>query len=185
MALQFFPEKFERGLLTKIIEIARATAHPADRTRVFVSQKAYSDAFAEADFDAAFLKARRGLHNGVSEGKIAGILFFRFSRHRIIALVPDIIDHPDYEHFQEKIVIRIIGSLMHVDFNDPWIANLAGTMRPGGLRYNFQKIYGELMYLTCRRHYNQESLALFFDTCAYLSHAIAEIRRLESAPPAP
>jgi hypothetical protein len=34
--------------------------------------------------------------------------------------------------------------------------------------------------MTCRRHYNQESLALFFDTYAYLSHVIDEIRTLES-----
>src|SRR5690349_13757496 len=86
MALQFFTETFQRGLLAKIDQFAKNSAHPSDKNRIFISEKAYADAFAEADFDASFLKARRGLLNGISEGKLAGVLFYRFSRHRIIHL---------------------------------------------------------------------------------------------------
>lgn len=182
MTLQFFTESFQSGLLTKIVDFAKTLAHPADRTRIYVSEKAYAEAFAEADFDARFLKARRGLVNGLSEGKLAGVLFYRLSRHRIVHLGHEIIDNSYYENFQEKIIIKIVGSLMHIDFNDPWIFRKIGSKRPGGMRYNFLNIHGELMYLTCRRHYNQESLALFFDTCAYLSVAIDEIRALENKP---
>lgn len=162
MGLLFFSPTLHDGLLKKIIEFSREAAHPADRSRVFVSDMAYADAFVEADYDAHFLKTRRGLNNGLSEGKLAGVLFFRFNRRRIVHLSHEIADNSFYEHFQEKVIIRIIGALLHVNFNDPWIKSWAGQKRPGGMRHNFQDIYGELMYLTCRRHYNQESLALFF-----------------------
>ncbi len=184
MAFQYFSQHFHNGLLDKIIDISRQMAQPADRTRIKVSSKAYSEAFSEADFDAFFLKSRRGLANGVSEGKLTGVLFFRMCRHKIINLSHEIVDHPDYEHFQEKIMIKIIGSLMHLDFNDPWIKELIGKPRPSGMRLNFQNIHNELLFVTCRRHYNQESLALFFDTFAFLSHAMEEIRTLKpQAPP--
>ncbi|UEM20129.1 hypothetical protein JL100_024105 [Skermanella mucosa] len=112
MTLQFFTESFQRGLLGRIIQVAKASAHPSDRARIYVSEKAYAEAFAEADFDASFLKARRGLLNGISEGKLSGVLFYRFSRHRIVHLGHEIIDNFHYENFQEKIIINIIGSLM-------------------------------------------------------------------------
>ncbi len=117
MALQFFTDTFQRGLLDKIAQFAANLAHPGDKNRVFISEKAYAEAFAEADFDASFLKARRGLLNGVSEGKLAGVLFYRFSRHRIVHVGHEIADNSHYEHFQEKVIIKIIGSLMNVDFN--------------------------------------------------------------------
>lgn len=182
MALLFFPESMQKGLLSQIVKIARDMARPADRVRVFVSEKAYVEAFGEADYDAHFLRTRRGLTNGLSEGKLAGVLFFRLSRHRIIHLSQEITEHEDYEHFQEKVIIKIIGALLHIDFNDPWIIERIKKKRPGGMRHDFQNFYNELLYLTCRRHYNQESLALFFDTCAYLSHAIDELRALGKAP---
>src|SRR5687767_4322414 len=127
MALQFFTDTFQRGLLVKIAQFARSSAHPSDKGRVFISEKAYADAFAEADFDASFLKARRGLLNGISEGKLAGVLFYRFSRHRIVHLGHEIIDNSYYEHFQEKIAIRLVSSLMNVDFNDQWVVEKIGT----------------------------------------------------------
>jgi hypothetical protein len=182
MALLFFPDSMQKGLLSRIVQFAKETAHPADRSRVFISEKAYVEAFIEADYDAHFLKTRRGLTNGLSEGKLAGVLFFRLSRHRIIHLSQEITEYEDYEHFQEKVIIRIIGSLLHIDFNDPWIVERIKKERPGGMRHKFQNFYNELLYLSCRRHYNQESLALFFDTCAYLSHAIDELRALGKAP---
>jgi len=180
MATQFFPDTFQRGVLAKIAQFAREAAHSVDKDRIFISGKAYTDALAEAEFDANFLRDRRGLRNGISEGKLAGVLFYRFSRHRIVHLGHEIVDDPHYEHFQEKVIVKIIGSLLNVNFNDEWIRSKIGNKRPSGLRNNFQNLYGELMYLTCRRHYNQESLALFFDTYVYLSHAIDEIRMLES-----
>ncbi len=143
---------------------------------MFVSAKAYAQAFSEADFDAHFMRQRRGLSAGLSEGKLAGILFFRLTRHRIISLDPSIGDTSEYENFQEKLVITIIASLLRVEFNDPWIKELKGKPRPSGMRLNFQDIYGELLFFTSRRHYNQESLALFFDTWSYLSHAVDTLR---------
>lgn len=185
MGLLFFPQTIQEGLLGRIIQFADEMAHPADRTRVFISAKAYAEAFVEADYDAYFIQTRRGLTNGLSEGKLAGVLFFRLSRHRIIHLSKEITENQDYEHFQEKVIIKIIGALLHIDFNDPWIIERVKKSRPGGMRHKFQNFYNELLYLTCRRHYNQESLALFFDTCAYLSHAIEELRRLGAAPARP
>ncbi|MBF0375116.1 MAG: hypothetical protein HQL39_17075 [Alphaproteobacteria bacterium] len=169
-------------MLRKIVEIARGLAHPTDKARIYASEEAFADAFTEADFDAHFLKIRRGNQNGNSEGKMAGLLYFRLTRHRIIHLPPEIVDHSHYKYFQEKVIIKIVGSLMKVDFNDPWILEKNGTRRPGGRKWQFQDIYSELQYLTCRRHYNQESLALFFDTAIYLQEAIDEIRRIKDSP---
>jgi len=179
-SLQFFTEHFQREFLKKIREYARKLALPADATRIFISEVAYADAIAEADFDAEFVKMRRGNGNGNSEGKLAGILYFRLTRHKIIHFSPEIAEHNDYARFQERVVVQLIGSLLQVDFNDVWIQQRKNTKRPGGMRYNFQDIYGELQYLTCRRHYNQESLALFFDTLVYLQHALDEMRAMQS-----
>ncbi len=176
MPLQFFTENFQRELLGKIRKYALEQTNPADRTRVFISGIAYADAFSEADFDAQFLKARRGNRNGNSEGKLAGVLYFRMTRHQIIHLSPEIAENPHYSRFQERLMIKIIGALLNVNFSDPWITSKAGQTRSSGLRWQFQDIYSELQFLTCRRHYNQESLALFFDTFVYLQRAIDEAR---------
>jgi hypothetical protein len=178
MSSSYFPENFQSKLFHRFIVFCEKLAHPADKTRIFLSKKAYAEAFIEADFDAIFLEKRRGLPAGLSEGKLAGILFYRFSRHRIIHLSHEIIDHPDYENFQEKVVISIMWALMHINLNDPWIRQKEGSRRPGGMRGRFLGIQDELIYLTSKRHYNQESLALFFDTCAYLSFAVDEIHSL-------
>lgn len=176
MSFNFFSEKMNAGLLLKIEDAARRLSRPGDEDKVRISARAYANAFAEADFDAHFAKLRRGLKDGVSEGKLAGILFYRLTRHRIVLLDSDIADVSHYEDFQEKLMISIIGSLMHVDFNDPWVTQLEGTRRPEGMKFEFQDIHGELRYFTNKRHYNQESLALFFDTWSYLSHAIRQLR---------
>jgi hypothetical protein len=179
MALVYFSEDNQRKFLKKIVESATQTAFPADRMRIYVSADAFADAFTEADFDAHFLKSRRGNANGNSEGKLAGVLFFRLTRHRIIHLSPEIVDHTHYKNFQEKIIIKLIISLLGVDIEDPWIAQKIGQARPGGRKWELQDLNGELTYLTCRRHYNQESLALFFETLIYLQTAITEVRQLE------
>lgn len=181
MPLLFFSESSQRKFLKKLVDIARTEARPEDGRCVFVSSDAFADAFTEADFDAYFIKMRRGNKEGNSEGKLAGIIYFRLTRHRFVHLPPELVDEGHYRHFQERIIIKFVASLLRVDLNDPWIRSRVGTERPEGLRRNFQDIYSELKYLTCRRHYNQESLALFFDTAVYLQQAIDEVRGLESA----
>ena len=180
MALQYFTETFQHSLLKKIHEYALKECHPADRTRVFISSIAYADAFSEADFDAHFLKLRRGNHHGNSEGKLAGVLYFRLTRHQIIHISQEIVENSHYNRFQERIMVKIVGALLNVDFNHPWIRARVGQLRPQGVRFAFQDIYSELQFLTCRRHYNQESLALFFDSFVYLQHAIDDLTKAQT-----
>jgi hypothetical protein len=122
--------------------------------------------------DAHFMEKRRNLNDGVSEGKLAGALYYRLTRAKIISLAPDVFDEDKFVDFQERVMIRLVTDLLHVRLDHPWIKQLAGTQRGGGLRSEFQNISGELIYLTSKRHYNQESLALFFDTMVYLAQIL-------------
>ncbi len=174
--LKFFKSMVLGDMLDKVIELSIASSlDPADKDKIAVSGEAFYDAIKEADCDAYFLEQRRSLSNGVSEGKLAGILYFRLTRHRIIHLSPDICEKKEYAHFQEKRIIKIVMALLNIEIDHIWINKRIGTQRDRGLRKNFQNIYEELLYITARRHYNQESLALFFDTLVYLSHALDEI----------
>ena len=177
MAFKYFSEKTHAGILAMIRKYAKERVRSGDEEKVKISSLAYANAFAEADFDASFAKVRRGLDAGISEGKLAGILYYRLTRHCIVHLDSDITDTSYYQDFQEKLMIIIIGSLMNVNFNDPWIQKLEGTPRAKGMKLDFQDIHGELRYFTSKRHYNQESLALFFDTWSYLGHAIDTLRK--------
>ncbi|WP_143271036.1 MULTISPECIES: hypothetical protein [unclassified Azospirillum] len=177
MSLSYFPKNFIETVLGRIIDTTVNRAHPADVTRVFVSNKAFSLAMIEADFDATFLKSRRGFERGISEGKICGILLYRLYKHRIINLSSEIIENDHYENFQEKVIIEVVCGLLKVNTVHPWIREKIGKERVVGSNLKFQDIFGELMYILSRRHYNQESLGLFFDSISYLVYAITELEK--------
>lgn len=170
--MQFFPDSFVLKIYDKFAETAIGLVAPEHRGHVYFSDRSYFQAFEEADCDAVFMKQRRGLEKGISEGKLAGAMYFRLTRHRIIHLSKDIYDLSQYENLQEKVAIKVVCDLLRIDLQSGWIRQLAGSPRPGGMRTNFQNLYQELIYITSKRHYNQESLALFFDSCAYLARAI-------------
>ncbi|MEG3618873.1 hypothetical protein V5T82_10445 [Magnetovibrio sp. PR-2] len=180
-SILFFSENAQRKLLAQIIEYALEAVHVDDFEGVSVDFGRFFSAMREANFDIEFVHRRRGLENGISEGKLAGIVFYRLTRERIINLNQSLLKQGHFQFLQEEVMIKIIGALLHVDFSDEWIAQKIGTERSEGMRQKFQDLYNELRYISCRRHYNQESLALFFDSMVYLQTAIDEMRRISSA----
>ncbi len=170
----FFSENFERKFFDNLIKETLERVPYGSHDDVFFSDYEFFSAMREADLDAQFMDARRGLDHGISEGKVAGILYFRLARAKIIYLGPKLSSQEGYRNIQSEILLILLGSLLHVDFNHPWVSGKAGNQRNAGMRNCFQDIYKELLYVTCRRHYNQESLALFFDSFVYLQHAIDE-----------
>jgi len=182
--MQYFSDRFVQGIYDKFIEKTIEFLDPEHRDHVYFLDRSYYQAFEEADCDAVFMKHRRKLDKGISEGKLAGAIYFRLTRHKIVHLSKDIYELSQYENLQERVAISIVCALLRIDLQGEWISKLVGTTRPGGMRTNFQNLYGELIYITSKRHYNQESLALFFDSCAYLAHAVKLLNTpLASLPP--
>lgn len=179
--MPFFPNAFKKDIYAKFIEYTLEYVNEHHHDFVLFHTKNFFDAIKEADFDARFMRERRGLERGVSEGKIAGALYFRLTRHKVIHLTKEVFDIEAYRNLQEKVSADIVCSLLKINLKNNWVSDLQGTKRPGGTRLLFQDLYSELIYLTSKRHYNQESLALFFDTCAYLSHSLDEIQGYKSA----
>lgn len=179
--MQFFSDSFKESIYEKFINYTVEYVNEQHREFVFFYSKNFFEAIKEADFDACFMRERRGLEKGISEGKVAGALYFRLTRHKVIHLAKNLFEIEDYKNLQEKVSADIVCTLLKIDLKSNWVFNLQGTKRTGGTRLLFQDLYSELIYLTSKRHYNQESLALFFDACAYLSHSLDEIKGYKSA----
>jgi hypothetical protein len=112
------------------------------------SERELRGAFEEAELDVVALwKRRRPERNGLSVGKIAGVLAYRLSRFKIV-------------YFSERAAERrnafIVQDLTALTFVCEQILHRAPPNRS----------LCELAYQLSRRHANQETLALFFDLYA-------------------
>lgn len=144
-----------------------------DLSRVWVSAPELASAFREAENDLTFLMVRRKFRpedvqaHGVAEGKVAGMIAFRLLRHRIIHIGHTHATITDHRagRVQELVVLRLVSeSILGIKINEwPFTEPHAGATKPWLLH--------ELLYLIARRHFNQETLALIFDTAVRLHKA--------------
>lgn len=120
-----------------------------DRRYVSVSELGISNAFAEVNGDIDALKRRRPFKHGVSAGKIAGALAFRLFKTQVLFFGPEIADRPEVQKLALNTAVALAFELVGTNY-EAWPSQLVR----------------ELKYFLERRHSNQESLGLFFDTIA-------------------
>lgn len=109
---------------------------------------------------------------------------FRLCRHRLVHFSARSVESRDVGLVQEMALINLFLGYLHVDLGRAWLANRWRTqheVEPGRKR-NFICLKSELLYLLRKRHYNQELLALFFDTLAVLDTAVKQIDSPEAIP---
>lgn len=179
--MYFFSDAAATVLYRRVRDIAISLLGSESPDKIYVSGRGFAQALRDADVDIHFMTLRRGLDEGVSEGKLAGALYFRLTRTKVITVFPTLSEQKDFQYFQERVMMLLVGELIHIDFDHPWIRSLASTQRGRGLKSNFQDLKNELIFLTWKRHYNQESLALFFDSCVYLMHAVDTLDSLKGS----
>lgn len=118
--------------------------------RIPLFQVSYSEAelrrsLDETDIDLQAMFNRRSRTNGISLGKISGILAYRLSRFKIIHLAEVAQNH------KAGYIIQDVAALMTVE-----AIVLRKRISP--------RILLELAYQMSRRHANQETLGVIFDT---------------------
>src|SRR5687768_16315508 len=112
----------------------------------------------DAETDIKFLRERRGLTNGVSEGKLGGVLRFRLCRRRIVHLARPLSEDESFVGLQEEAALATVMELLHLDFSLPAIRQKINQPRPGPSITKLQDLERELKFLIRTRHYNQETL---------------------------
>jgi len=147
--------------------------------RIWISEPELESAFREAENDLRFLMLRRGFRaedvrtKGIAEGKIAGMIAFRLLRHRIIHIGhtgPRITDRY-FGRVQELVVLRLVSeAILDIDLEK------APFVQPGPGGATKPWLLHELLFLIARRHFNQETLALIFDTAVHLHRATSYAR---------
>lgn len=136
-------------------------------SQVTISQSEMKAAFREAENDLQFMLQRRQFSsediqkNGVAAGKIAGMVAFRLLRHRIVHIANS--KNRNVGRLQELAVIRLVSdAILRIrPDQSPFTKNIGGTEKPWLLH--------ELLYLIARRHFNQETLALIFETAVNMA----------------
>ena len=115
---------------------------------VLISKVALATALNEAEKDVYFLKARRNNKKGDSESKIAGAVVFRLCRSAPVHLQGDSIENELALELNNLSALAVgLKIFMHMD-----VAFLPET------------ITRELSYTIVRRHMNQETLGLVFES---------------------
>ncbi|WP_146214782.1 hypothetical protein [Azospirillum thermophilum] len=179
MTKQFY--KALHLVVRQIQDFARESGKSTDISldRLSVSNPELASAFREAASDLRFLMLRRGFRTedvrtkGVAEGKVAGMIAFRLLRHRIIHIGhtnPTVTDRY-FGRLQELVVLRLVSeSILGIDLDKSPFTHPG----PGGATKPW--LLHELLYLIARRHFNQETLALIFDTAVQLHKATSYSR---------
>ncbi|MBF0305701.1 MAG: hypothetical protein HQL41_08655 [Alphaproteobacteria bacterium] len=109
-----------------------------------ISRRELGLAMDEADLDFKALLSRRSQSHGISEGKIAGVIAYRFSRFKILHFKPDALDQKHVYLIQDAAALFLVSSIiLH--------------RKIGGRRLL------EICYQMARRHANQETMGVIFD----------------------
>jgi hypothetical protein len=130
------------GYVESLAKACRVLKVPLNE--VDYSERELKLALDESDIDIKALFARRFRHNGISEGKIAGVLAYRLSRFKIVHLDNAGQNVSHIYMIQDLAAIFLVQSLF-----------LRVPIAP-------RRIF-ELAYQMSRRHANQETLGLVFD----------------------
>ncbi|MEI7606180.1 MAG: hypothetical protein WCJ64_02225 [Rhodospirillaceae bacterium] len=109
-----------------------------------VSQLELSRAIDESELDLSAMMARRTGSNGISPGKIAGIIAFRLTRFAIVHLSGTSIENKLLHMVQPLAALMVVYSVVLRKVPD-------------------QSLLRELCYQLSRRHANQETLGAIFD----------------------
>ena len=136
-------------LIEEYIRVLSELAHKAgwDEEKIVINQKILQSALAEAKSDLDVMLWRRKPKKGVSLAKIAGIVTYRLYRYAPICYSDD----QDTKHTDK---INLLASLS-LGFKS--ILGINITEIP-------YQITRELQYLLIRRHMNQETLGVIFET---------------------
>lgn len=118
---------------------------------ISISAIELAGAFKEAAKDLEILDRRRKPKNGISWGKLAGVLWFRLSRYRIVNIQD--MDGVEEKRLHEKrkfyriqdiaIFQLVFEKILHIQAPEP--------------------LMKELLYIMARRHMNQEMLGVTLD----------------------
>jgi hypothetical protein len=167
----FFSQEFIEKLSTRFVHNLRAGLDPKERKSVNVSSIELANAFKDAQTDISFIETRRGLKDGISEGKLGGVLLFRLCRRRIVHLLPPLCEDDSFIGLQEQAALVTVMEQINLDLRLDAITRKIGHPRPAPAITNFQDIETELIFLIRTRHYNQETLGLLLDAACYIDLA--------------
>lgn len=149
---------------------------------IHIDGKSYYRAIHELNFDIHFMQQRRSLENGLSDGKLAGSLYFRLTRIRFIHINKSFVGEGNFSFLQERIMLKVVEAILAINLSHPWMIELQKNhTRESGFRYDYQNLSTEVVYFSGLRHHNQESLALFFDTMVYLQKAIDNMEAMANS----
>jgi hypothetical protein len=146
-----------------------------------LSVREMTNAMREVNKDLGFLAERRNLHkSGISPGKVAGILAYRLTRHRLLHFSDGDLNEKGIEGFQESVILSLVLDALQIHWNSEWIQGWIGrSYKVDGVfpaRWHLDLIK-ELSYLLRKRHCNQETLAVIFEAMAFLDTAIRQIHQ--------
>ena len=156
-----------------------AATDPSKRSLISISKAEFIAALRECETDLEFLQTRRKLQNGVSEGKVAGVLLFRLCQRRIVHLQLHGLDEdpPEAHTLQEKAAIHTVLQLLNLNISQDHLSSFMGTHRnPHITAKALQDLETELLYLVKRRHCNRENLGIFFDAVCYLDAGVTRLK---------
>ncbi|MEI6986357.1 MAG: hypothetical protein WCK65_09515 [Rhodospirillaceae bacterium] len=109
-----------------------------------ISKRELAEAIAEANIDLIAMYNRRSRTHGLTAGKIAGIIAFRLSRHKILHFNGSAVESPWLFYVQDFAALHLVTSLI-------LRKSLPATC------------FREVAYQMSRRHANQETLGVIFD----------------------
>lgn len=116
---------------------------------VVVSRYGMSTVFSEVQADLQALQMRRPLKHGISPGKIAGSLAFRLCKTPVLTMTPEVAEMPIAQKLPVNVAVALAFEFVGTSFAI-WPTSLVR----------------ELKYFLGKRHSNQESLGICFDTIA-------------------
>lgn len=120
-----------------------------DTDNIVVSQWGISIVFNEVQSDLNALQMRRSFPHGISKGKIAGSLAFRLCKTPVISMTPEIAELKIAQKLPVDVAVGLAFELVGTNF-EIWPMSLVR----------------EIKYFLAKRHCNQESLGICFDTIA-------------------
>lgn len=138
-----FIKKYQEALITINQSYARS-----DPSLIYFSLTGLNDALDEAVKDIEILKHRRKEFERFTRGKIAGIVVFRLSRWNLINTNSDLL-LKDRLFLKMNYFIALAIGLNYINISYTQIN---------------EYVRNEIMYTLMRRHVNQETLGVVFDT---------------------
>ncbi|MBV5301928.1 MAG: hypothetical protein J0649_09135 [Methylococcales bacterium] len=144
-------EELTRQYVEIVREIANSMSTHISKSNIDIdiSKKSLSLAFAEAAADLRIISMRRNTTLGISPAKIAGIVAFRLARFSPVHLCHAALEDDTLLRINELAALALaLKTILHINITD--ISKKYVTM--------------ELQYNLVRRHMNQETLGMVFET---------------------